>query len=82
MIHLQFFARYREQLGCDTEQLPWHTSFRTMGDVRQHLLARGEVWQVLSEPRIMCARNQELCALDTAIVDGDELAFFPPVTGG
>ena len=40
MIHLQFFARYREQLGCDTEQLPWHTSFRTMGDVRQHLLAR------------------------------------------
>ncbi len=82
MIHLQFFARYREQLGCDTEQLPWHSSFRTMGDVRQHLLARGEAWQVLSEPRIMCARNQELCALDAAIVDGDELAFFPPVTGG
>ena len=82
MIHLQFFARYREQLGCDTEQLPWHSSFRTMGDVRQHLLARGGAWLVLSEPRIMCARNQELCALDTAIVDGDELAFFPPVTGG
>lgn len=82
MITLQFFARYREQLGCDQEQLPWDASLRTLADVRQLLLARGEQWQVLAEPRIMCARNQEMCGLDTPIADGDELAFFPPVTGG
>ena len=28
------------------------------------------------------ARNQELCSLDEPLVDGDEVAFFPPVTGG
>jgi len=82
MISLQFFARYREQLGCSAEQLAWDGELRTLEDVRQRLLARGEPWQVLAESRIMCARNQEMCALDSAIADGDELAFFPPVTGG
>jgi len=82
MINLQFFARYREQLDREAEQLPWDASLQTLADVRQHLLARGEQWQVLAEPRIMCARNQELCSLETLIADGDELAFFPPVTGG
>ena len=44
--------------------------------------ARGGVWEVLGEQNLMCARNQELCGLDEAIVDGDEVAFFPTVTGG
>ena len=82
MIHLQFFARYRDALGCDAEQLAWDEDLRTLADVRSRLLARGEPWQVLAEPRLMCARNQELCALATAVADGDEVAFFPPVTGG
>lgn len=82
MIHLQFFARYRDALGCDAEQLAWDEDLRTLGDVRSRLLARGEPWQVLAEPRLMCARNQELCDLATAVADGDEVASFPPVTGG
>ena len=82
MIHLQFFARYRDALGCDAEQLAWDEDLRTLADVRSRLLARGEPWQVLAEPRLMCARNQELCDLTTAVADGDEVAFFPPVTGG
>lgn len=53
-----------------------------MDDVRQYLLARGGVWEVLGEQNLMCARNQELCGLDEAVIDGDEVAFFPTVTGG
>tara|TARA_Y100000815_G_scaffold227372_1_gene215927 strand:+ start:879 stop:1127 length:249 start_codon:yes stop_codon:yes gene_type:complete len=82
MIDLQFFARYRDVLGCGAEQLPWDDGLRTLGDVRDRLLSRGEAWQVLAEPRLMCARNQELCDLATPVADGDEVAFFPPVTGG
>jgi len=50
--------------------------------LREHLLARGGVWGVLAEQNLMCARNQELCGLDTELTDGDEVAFFPTVTGG
>ena len=80
MIRVQYFARYREALGRDDEQLSG--DFATLDDLRLHLVARGGEWEVLGEQNLMCARNQELCSLDTEIADGDEIAFFPTVTGG
>ena len=62
MISIQFFARYRETLGSDGERIQWDESFGSVDDVRQYLLARGGVWEVLGEQNLMCARNQELCA--------------------
>lgn len=82
MIQIQFFARYREALGIDSESLEWNASLRSVDDVRARLAARGANWQVLSEQNLMCARNQELCSLDEPLADGDEVAFFPTVTGG
>lgn len=80
MIRVQYFARYRETLGLDAEELSG--SFATLDELRLHLLARGGVWEVLAERGLMCARNEELCALSEALVDGDAVAFFPTVTGG
>ncbi|MCW8156489.1 MoaD/ThiS family protein [Stutzerimonas stutzeri] len=82
MITIQFFARYRETLESDGESLQWDASLVSVDDVRQRLLARGGVWEVLAEQNLMCARNQELCGLDEPVAEGDELAFFPTVTGG
>jgi len=82
MIRLQYFARYRETLGLDAEQLEWNPSWRQVGDLRDTLLTRGGAWQVLAEQNVMCARNDEMCALDEPLADGDEVAFFPTVTGG
>ncbi len=82
MIRVQYFARYREALGIDAEQLSGDKRFATLDVLRQHLLARGGVWEVLAEQNLMCARNQELCSLDEPLTDGDEVAFFPTVTGG
>ncbi|MGP3791929.1 MoaD/ThiS family protein [Pseudomonas sp. B392_1p] len=82
MIRVQYFARYREALGRDGEQLDWQANFSSLGALRDHLLQRGDAWQVLAEQNLMCARNQELCGLDEALHDGDEVAFFPTVTGG
>jgi molybdopterin synthase sulfur carrier subunit len=82
MIHVQYFARYREALGLSGEQLSWSGELVTLDDLRLLLLARGGVWALLAEANLMCARNQELCSLGEPLVDGDEVAFFPTVTGG
>lgn len=82
MIQVQYFARYREALGLDTEQLDWDASLTQVDDLRRRLLARGNQWAVLGEQNLMCARNQELCGLDEPLADGDDVAFFPTVTGG
>jgi molybdopterin synthase sulfur carrier subunit len=79
-VQVQFFARFRETLGTESERL--EGSFATVEAVRQHLLHRGGVWDVLAEQSIMCARNQELCSLNEPVEQGDEVAFFPTVTGG
>lgn len=82
MIRVQYFARYREALGLDGEQLNWSASLASLDDLRRVLLGRGGAWTVLGEQNLMCARNQELCSLDEPLADGDEVAFFPTVTGG
>ncbi|MNJ33902.1 Molybdopterin synthase sulfur carrier subunit [compost metagenome] len=79
-IKVMYFARYREALGVESEEL--EGEFATLDDVRNALLAKGGKYEVLNEQNLMCARNEELCKLDEAVVDGDVVAFFPPVTGG
>ena len=79
-IKVMYFARYREVLGVDAEKL--EGAFATLDDVRKALVAKGGQHEVLSEQNLMCARNEELCKLDEPVQDGDEVAFFPPVTGG
>jgi len=83
VIHLQYFARFREQLGTEAESLPWKPTLSSLRDVRDLLIARGAPWAAtLGHAGLMCARNQELCSLDEPLLDGDDIAFFPPVTGG
>ena len=79
-LKVMFFARYREALGLDGEAV--EGSFTSIEQLRGHLVQRGGAWQVLAEPNLMCARNEELCKLAEPLADGDEVAFFPPVTGG
>ncbi|MFJ7883692.1 MoaD/ThiS family protein [Pseudomonas sp. NPDC096917] len=77
---VHFYARYRETLGLDSEKI--EGVFSSVDQLRVHLLQRGGDWSVLAELNLMCARNQELCKLNEPLSDGDEVAFFPPVTGG
>ena len=84
MIRVRYFARFREQLGLTEEEIPCPPGIRTAGDLLTHLRGRGGVWAAtLAEgERVMTAVNQALARHDTAIHDGDEVAVFPPVTGG
>jgi len=83
MIEVHYFARLREQLATNQESLA-SDNLQTAADVMQHLRARGEVWaDVFAEDQlVMVAVNQEMCDAEQTIADGDEVAFFPPVTGG
>ena len=82
MITVLFFAKYKEVLQTEKLQLDWQPQWQTLNDVRNHLLQRGEPWTVLHDPTLMCALNQDMCPLATPIQSGDELVFFPMVTGG
>lgn len=81
---LVYFASIREQLGCDQEQLARPPAVTSVAQLIDWLCAqRGAAWeQALRHPQLLCAVNQEMCDLSTAVGDEDEVAFFPPVTGG
>ena len=82
-VTVKFFAGVREAVGCSTETLTVPAGVATVGDLRAHLAARGEAWrQALDHPALRTACNQVMCDAGTAVVDGSEVAFFPPVTGG
>lgn len=83
MIRVNYFARYRELLGSEGETLQWEPALNNLRVLRERLIDRGELWaQTLGQANLMCARNQDLCTLDEPLCDGDDIAFFPPVTGG
>lgn len=86
-ISLRFFASVRETLGMSSETVDVPESASgavTVADVRAFLVARGGPWtQALGEGRALrMACNQVMCAADAPVKAGDEVAFFPPVTGG
>ncbi len=83
MIRILYFASLREQLGCDEEQIQL-PSDASVTNILTLLKERGDPWtSALAEPRrILVAVNQEMAKAETKLADGDEVAFFPPVTGG
>ncbi|MDN2696896.1 molybdopterin converting factor subunit 1 [Janthinobacterium sp. SUN073] len=82
-INLRFFASVRELVGTGQEVLEVAVPL-TVGEVRTLLIARGGNWEyALAQGRALrMAHNQVMCDADTVIAEGDEVAFFPPVTGG
>ena len=84
MLRIVFFARVKEELGCDKIELEWEGERATVGLLKQKLYARdsGRWGGVLSEDNIICAVNHAVVEDNAPLADGDEVAFFPPVTGG
>jgi len=74
-ITIRYFASLREQIGQDQEIVAAPDTVSSVGELKA----------TLPQPlpaQILCAVNYEYADDDTPIKDGDEVAFFPPVTGG
>jgi molybdopterin synthase sulfur carrier subunit len=81
-VQVRYFASLREALGAsESVQVAANT---TLGALRDALIARGgRHAEALARQRaVRCALNQAMSAEDVALIDGAEVAFFPPVTGG
>ena len=82
MITVRYFAQLKENLDCAEEQLALAADIIDVDSLRTYLASRNECWQHSFEQHLMAAVNQEMAKPDTPIKAGDEVAFFPPVTGG
>ena len=81
---LLYFAWVRQKTGRGEEQLVLPDGVKTVADLAAFLKTRGggyeEAFADLRRMRV--AVNQDHSGFDTPLRDGDEVAFFPPVTGG
>ncbi|HEY8696527.1 MAG TPA: molybdopterin converting factor subunit 1 [Rhizomicrobium sp.] len=81
---LLYFAWVRQKIGRSEERLVLPEGVRTVGDLLAHLGARGGGYgeAFADTSRLRAALNQAHVGLDAVVRDEDEVAFFPPVTGG
>ncbi len=84
MVTVLYFARLREALGKTSEQLTLPEGVRDVASLRQALIGRGDAWarELAHSKNVRMAVNQDMANPETPVKDGDEVAFFPPVTGG
>ena len=80
-IKVLYFAGLKEALGISAETLELAAGVVTVGQLRDWLVAEGRA-ALASAKNLRCAVNQEMAGLTAPVKDGDEIAFFPPVTGG
>ena len=83
-IKVLFFAKLRELFGTNQVDVTFTASNNKVSDVLAALRQKGEVWaEELNENKsFRIAVNQEMVTEDVMINEGDEMALFPPVTGG
>lgn len=83
MLTIVFFAQTREIVNQDSLTLDFTDQLSDLETLRQYLAAQGDKWDLaLQREKLLVAVNQEMCDWSTPVTDGDEVAFFPPVTGG
>ena len=83
MIQVLYFAAIREEVGTQQEAVAPEAA-ATVGELLDYLrsLGGGRERALAAERRVLAAVNQEHAPAECALSDGDEVAFFPPVTGG
>ena len=83
-VKVLYFAALREQLGSSGEEIELPAGVGTVAALRGHLRSRGGAWQAaLADGKLVrMAVNQDMVQPSAALNAGDEVAFFPPVTGG
>jgi len=81
-VRVRYFASLREALG--EGEVVVVSPGTTAGALREQLARRDDTHGLALGPgrAVRCAHNQRMCRADQVLQEGDEVAFFPPVTGG
>jgi molybdopterin synthase sulfur carrier subunit len=84
MIRVLYFASLRDRLNSSGEELALPEDIKDIAALKTLLARRGDSWTEIfaDDELVLAAVNQEMAQPETAIQDGDEIGFFPPVTGG
>lgn len=81
-VKILYFANLADQLDTREESVDVAEGAK-LSQLKQRLAERGQRWQdLLHAPSTRCAINQDIATDDTLLANNDEVAFFPPVTGG
>ncbi len=83
MIQVRFFASVRESLATDATAVSADNIVTVADLINRLCLDNGDAWRsVLCQENLLVALNQVMVGADARLAAGDEVAFFPPVTGG
>ena len=83
MIKVLFFASLKETLGCDMLEIDDVDKIDSVAKLTEYLAQQGPLWaKVMAENNTLVAVNQTMASRQSTLSCGDEVAFFPPVTGG
>ena len=83
MINVLFFGRFRDELKCSRVEVE-AAGLNVVNDLRDKLVSMHTAkWQdVLTATNVIIAVNQKIVDAHYSVTAGDEVAFYPPVTGG
>jgi molybdopterin synthase sulfur carrier subunit len=83
-LNILYFARLRERFGLGSEQIETPDEVRDLATLVAWLSRRGPTWrdELMTTRPYRLAVNQEMASPERLLKDGDEVAIFPPVTGG
>lgn len=84
MLRIHYFASVREAVGRDREQIELPADVATVADLVRHLRTVDAGFERMfgEQEQVIVAVNQAVAGDEAAVVDGDEVAFFPPMSGG
>lgn len=84
MLQIHYFASIREALARERDELSLPGDVKTVGDLIRYLSDWDQAFAYVAESQtqLLIAVNQTMVARDHELTDGDEVAFFPPMTGG
>jgi len=78
---IKFFAKLREDIGLSELRIPCN-DVANLSDLIDYLIEQNPNWGPLLGQQLLRAVNQEMVTSDCTLKAGDEVALFPPVTGG
>lgn len=82
-VTVKYFARFRETLACSEETIDIKQNAQ-LKDLIESLASRKGDWQIIfsNNKSLLFAVNQTIAKPETMLSENDEIAFYPPVTGG